>query len=64
MLIEVSKAEKEVIEHALLSLSLRTKPLDLPSLGDIEKLWIKLYFMKKELEPIPECFYLEEEDNV
>lgn len=64
MLIEVSKVEKEVLEHALIRLSLSTKPLDEPCLEDVKKLWIKLYFMKKELEPIPEYFVLEESDNV
>ena len=70
MLIEVSMAEKELLEHALLRLSLSTKPLDEPMLKDVEKLWIKLYFMNKlkyvpspQLAPIPEYFLLEESDN-
>lgn len=63
MIIEVTMAEKEVLEHALLRLSLSTKPLDEPCLEDVKKLWIKLYFMKQELEPVPEYFYLEDSDN-
>lgn len=63
MIIEITMAEKEVLEHALLRLSLSTKPLDEPCLEDVKKLWIKLYFMKQELEPVPECFYLEDSDN-
>lgn len=75
MLIEVSKAEKELLEHALLRLSLSTKPVDEPMLKDVEKLWIKIYFLKHEyvpspvgglypqLAPIPEFFTLEESDN-
>lgn len=63
MLIEVSKAEKELLEHALLRLSLSEKPLDQPMLKDVEKLWIKIYFLKQELEPVPEYFLLEESDN-
>lgn len=69
MLIEVSMAEKELLEHALLRLSLSTKPLDEPMLKDVEKLWIKIHFLKHEyvpspqLAPIPEYFLLEESDN-
>jgi hypothetical protein len=63
MLIEVTKAEKKLIEHALIRLGLETRPLDLPSEEDIKALWIKLYFMKEELEPVPEHFTLEESYN-
>ena len=75
MLIEVSMAEKELLEHALLRLSLSTKPVDEPMLKDVEKLWIKIHFLKHEyvaspvgglypqLAPIPEFFTLEESDN-
>lgn len=63
MLIDLNRTEKEVLEHALIRLSLSTKPLDEPCLEDVKKLWIKLYFMKKELDPVPEYFYLEESDN-
>lgn len=63
MLINVTKAEKKLIEEALIRLSLETKPLSLPSEEDIKALWIKIYFMKEELEPIPEFFTLEESYN-
>ena len=63
MIIEVSRAEKKLIEEALIRLSLETKPLSLPSEQDIKALWIKIYFMKEELEPVPEYFTLEESDN-
>jgi hypothetical protein len=75
MLIEVSKAEKELLEHALLRLSLSTKPFDQPMLEDAKALWYKIYFLKlryvaspvgglyPQLAPIPEFFTLEESDN-
>ena len=63
MLINVTKAEKKLIEDALIRLSLETKPLSLPSEEDIKALWIKIYFHKEELEPVPEFFTLEESYN-
>jgi hypothetical protein len=75
MLIEVSKAEKELLEHALLRLTLSTKPFDQPMLEDAKTLWYKIYFLKHryvpspvgglypQLAPIPEFFTLEESDN-
>lgn len=64
MIIEVTKAEKKLIKHALIRLCLETRPLDLPSEEDIKALWIKLYLMKEEPVPVPEYFTLEECDNV
>jgi hypothetical protein len=64
MLIDLNRAEKKLIEDALIRLGLETRPLDLPSEEDIKALWIKLYFHKQELEPVPEYFLLEESDNV
>jgi len=75
MLIEVSKAEKGLLEHALLRLTLSTKPFDQPMLEDAKTLWYKIYFLKQryvaspvgglypQLAPIPEFFTLEESDN-
>lgn len=69
MLIEVSRAEKELLEHALLRLSLSAKPLDEPMLEDVKKLWIKIYFLKHRYvsSPVgglyPQYFNLEEITN-
>jgi len=64
MIIEVTKAEKKLIEHALIILGLDKQDGEFYKESDIKDLWIKLYFMKEELEPIPEYFTLEECDNV
>lgn len=53
MLIEVNYFEKELLEHALLRLSLSKEPLDKPRLEDAEKLWIKLYFLENRYVASP-----------
>jgi len=63
MLIDVTKEEKRLIEHALIILGLDKQDGEFYKESDIKELWIKLYFMKQELEPVPEYFLLEESDN-
>jgi len=63
MLIEVTNAEKRLIEHALIILGLDKQDGHFYKEADIKELWIKLHFGKHELAPVPECFYLEESDN-
>jgi len=63
MLIEVSKFEKQLIEHALIRLSLDKSDGHFYKEADIKELWIKLHFGKHELEPVPEFFTLEESYN-
>jgi hypothetical protein len=67
MLIEVTNAEKRLIEHALIRLSLDKSDGHFYKEADIKELWIKLHmlhFDREELAPIPEFFTLEECDNV
>ena len=64
MLIEVTNAEKRLIENALIRLSLDKSDGHFYKEADIKELWIKLHFGKHELEPVPEYFTLEECDNV
>ena len=64
MLIELSMAEKKLIEHALIILGLDKQDGKFYKESDIKELWIKLYFGKHELAPVPEYFLLEESDNV
>lgn len=64
MLIKVSNAEKRLIEHSLIRLSLEKQDGPFYKESDIKELWIKLHFGKHELEPVPEYFLLEESDNV
>jgi len=63
MLIEVTNAEKRLIEHSLIRLSLDKQDGHFYKEADIKELWIKLHFGKEELEPIPEYFNLEELTN-
>lgn len=62
MLIKVTNAEKRLLEHALIRLSLDKPDGHFYKEVDIKELWIKLH--KQELEPVPEYFLLEESDNV
>lgn len=64
MIIEVTNAEKRLIEHSLIRLSLEKQDGPFYKESDIKELWIKLHFGKHELEPVPEYFLLEESDNV
>lgn len=64
MIIKVSNAEKRLLEHALIILGLDRQDGEFYKESDIKELWIKLYFGKHELEPVPEYFTLEECDNV
>ena len=64
MLINVTKEEKRLLEHALIILSLDKQDGPFYKESDIKELWIKLHFGKHELEPVPEYFTLEECDNV
>lgn len=63
MLINVTKEEKRLIEHALIILSLDKQDGPFYKESDIKELWIKLHFGKHELEPVPEYFTLEESYN-
>ena len=63
MLIELSMAEKKLIEHALIILGLDKQDGEFYKESDIKELWIKLHFGKHELEPVPEFFTLEESYN-
>ena len=49
MLIEVSKAEKGLLEHALLRLTLSTKPFDQPMLEDAKRFGIRFTFLSKDM---------------
>jgi len=66
MLIKVSSVEKQLLEHALIRLSLDKADGHFYKEADIKELWIKLHFGKhdrEELAPIPEYFTLEESYN-
>jgi len=63
MLIEVTNAEKRLIEHSLIRLSLEKQDGHFYKEADIKELWIKLHFCKEQLDPIPEHFTLEESYN-
>ena len=63
MLINVTKEEKRLLEHALIILSLDKQDGPFYKESDIKELWIKLHFGKHELEPVPEFFTLEESYN-
>jgi len=63
MIIEVSKFEKQLIEHALIRLSLDKSDGFFYKEGNIKELWIKLHFCKEQLDTIPEHFTLEESYN-
>lgn len=63
MLIKVNDAEKRLIEHALIRLSLDKADGHFYKEVDIKELWIKIHFGKHELEPVPEFFTLEESYN-
>ena len=63
MLINVTKEEKRLIEHALIILGLDKQDGPFYKESDIKELWIKLHFGKHELEPVPEFFTLEESYN-
>jgi len=63
MLIKVSSVEKQLLEYALIRLSLDKADGHFYKEADIKELWIKLHFGKHELEPVPEFFTLEESYN-